>query len=309
MIRAERNATLRTSKSPNSDRARTSSESPMTKPLLFTVLSSGALLVSAALSQDAIYKGLTARELCLRPPVAAGAPAHKAAPKAKATAPKSEASAPVVEQSANRGTPEVKMVASHAAPAAVPLGMRYSLRKRIDGKYEEVSPDTVFHAGDRIQLHVETFDRGYLYIVQQGSSKRWEVLFPNSDTNAGDNQVSRNQVSKLQFYFDQQAGAERLFVVFSRKPLGELENLIYTLANDHKRTEPEPKQKVLVAQSRAGLDDQLVAGLRTNLVSRDLVFEKVDEDSGEKTDKAVYVAVPSRAPDARLVADVMLKHE
>ena len=58
-----------------------------------------------------------------------------------------------------------------AAPAAGPaLGMRYTILKLIGGEMVAVAPDTVFHAGDRIQVNVETNGPGFLYIVSQGSS-------------------------------------------------------------------------------------------------------------------------------------------
>jgi hypothetical protein len=58
----------------------------------------------------------------------------------------------------------------------------------------------------------------------------------------------------------------------------------------------------LVAQ--ASLGDDVVSKLRTQVNSRDLVFEKVDS-----TENAAYVVNPSTAPDARLVVDIALKHK
>ena len=63
--------------------------------------------------------------------------------------------------------------------------------------------------------------------------------------------------------------------------------------------------------SRSALGDDVVSKLRTQVASRDLVFEKVDSVSSEtgKLENAAYVVNPSTAPDARLVVDVALKHK
>ena len=52
----------------------------------------------------------------------------------------------------------------------------------------------------------------------------------------------------------------------------------------------------------------MVERLRSDLKSRDLVFEKVDEEAGDRKEKAVYVANPTGSGDSRLVVDVLLKH-
>ena len=67
-----------------------------------------------------------------------------------------------------------------------PLALKYRLLKRSDeGRYDEVDTDTVFRSGDKIRVSVESNDHGYLYIVQQGSSKTWNLLFPNRGYRAG----------------------------------------------------------------------------------------------------------------------------
>ena len=60
-------------------------------------------------------------------------------------------------------------------------------------RYDEVDTDTVFKSGDKIRVSVESNDNGHLYIVQQGSSKTWNLLFPNEDTEQGSNRIQRNR--------------------------------------------------------------------------------------------------------------------
>jgi hypothetical protein len=66
------------------------------------------------------------------------------------------------------------------------------------------------------------------------------------------------------------------------------------------------------------IDDQLVGRLRSQMLSRDLVFEAVaapatltqtSSEPDERIEAAAYVVEKSGKPDARLVVDVKLKHE
>ena len=74
-------------------------------------------------------------------------------------------------------------------------------------------------------------------------------------------------------------------------------------------TKEKPAKPLLLAQNRP-IDDSVVNRLRSQGYARDLVFEKVDENTpGDKKEKAAYVVNSNTAPDARLVVDLSLKHE
>jgi hypothetical protein len=195
-----------------------------------------------------------------------------------------------------------------------PLGLRYSLLKIDRGTGVEVATDEVFRAGDRIRLSVEANDAGYLYIVNRGSSGVWKVLFPSSEIGGGDNAIERGRryeiPSGFTFTFDEQPGAEKLFIILSRRPEADLEKLIYSLGQRRpvEDTRPEPGAKVLLAQSTAPIDDALIGRFRT--YARDLIIEKVDAATpGPKPEKAVYAVNTTGAADSRVVADVTLQHK
>jgi len=211
-------------------------------------------------------------------------------------------------------------------PVGVPLGLKYAILKGP----AQVPVDTVFHGGDRIQLSVETNGQGYLYIVSRGSSGTWKPLFPSPEVEDGDNRVegfhSYVLPPKSRLIFDEQTGTEKLFVVFSREPEPNLEKLIYSLkgvapSSAPKPTAPKPavpnnadpvEPKTLYALADTRIDDMTVGMLRT-AYSRDLVIEKVDENSvssgpAPKKETAIYVVNPSGSPDSRLVADLYLVH-
>ena len=256
-----------------------------------------SLVAMAALStvmwaQDS---GLKARELFYTPPPDA-TPVKKSVP-ARTPAKKTQAPVPVVNA------------------ANVPLGLRYSVMKRdASGKFVEVDQDATFRSGDRIRLNVDTNTPGYLYVVMQGSSGNWRLLFPSADVEGGNNRIDKGMSQQIppgdkgQFLFDEQSGTEKLFLVLSRRPEADLDKLIYSITGSS--TEGDRR---LIATARIGGD--VVDRLRDEVKSRDLVFEKIDEmslkydgTSDVKTEKATYVVNPSRGDDARLVVDVALKH-
>ena len=239
--------------------------------------------------------GSKARELFYTPPPDA-TPVKKSVP-ARTPSTKTQTTAPVVNA------------------ANVPLGLRYSVMKRdASGKFVEVDQDATFRSGDRIRLNVDTNTPGYLYVVMQGSSGNWRLLFPSADVEGGNNRIDKGMSQQIppgdkgQFLFDEQSGTEKLFLVLSRRPEADLDKLIYSITGSS--TEGDRR---LIAAARIGGD--VVDRLRDEVKSRDLVFEKVDEmslkydgTSDVKTEKATYVVNPNRGDDARLVVDVALKH-
>jgi hypothetical protein len=253
------------------------------------------LLVMTALAGvvSAQDSGLKARELFY-------APAQDSQPQ---TAPKKVAPArkPTTMQVAN--------------VANVPLGLRYSVLKRdATEKFVETDADTTFRSGDRIRLSVDSNSSGYLYVVSQGSSGNWRLLFPSAEAQGGSNHIEKGLSQQIpagnkgQFVFDDEAGTEKLFLVLTRQPEPDLDKLIYSIDSRGAHTSAGTG---LMASAKVGND--VVNRLRDEVKSRDLVFEKVDEmkeqaDGQVKAEKATYVVNPSRTDDARLVVDVALKH-
>ena len=282
------------------------------------------LLVPTAQSQQAKPK-LTARELFYAaadaPPqvtpavVKSEKPAAAPKPRArrKSTAPASNTDVPAAVPDS---TPVVN--ASYASVAGPALGLRYSILKRqADSQTAEVDADSTFHAGDRIRLAVEANADGYLYVVNRGSSGTWKILFPAAEVQNGDNRIHKRAKYEIPsgytFTFDEQAGEEKLFIVFSRQPEPNLEKLIYSLGSAQPASTPpdvapaEGPARLLMAS--ATVNDSTIGRLR-NSYARDLIIEKMsDEHPGEKKEKAVYTVNPSASSDSRIVADVTLKHQ
>jgi hypothetical protein len=279
------------------------------------------LVAAAAMAQTAPPNGkkLSARELFYAetaPPAAAKAPPAK--PVRKAAAKPAAPAPPAVAAEAAPTTPKASPppVRTDIVPVAYTpekaLGLRYSFLRNTGGdEYREVDPDTVFHSGDRIRVAAQSNDEGYLYIVMKGASGSWKVLFPSPEIADGSNRVASGRQTLIppppgRFAFDEQAGEERLFIVLSRYAEPSLEQLIYSLGSGR----PAPEGQHLLTAQSAPVDDALVGRLRNQVLTRDLVFEKVDDSTpGDKKEKAVYVVNPTGSPESRLVADVTLKHQ
>lgn len=294
--------------------------------------------VLVAGAQEQAKRQLTARELfysavqapakadAVQPPAQAKAtppPAQKAqrtevasAEKRPAPAAKSQASQPTGSPDGTRIVSASATVGSTAASAGMPLGLKYSILKKSGDNMIEVPASTIFHAGDRIQINVQTNQAGYLYIISQGSSGTWKPMFPSAEVEDGSNHVEgfRSYIlpPKSRILFDEQAGNEKLFVVLSREPAPDLEKLVYSLQGASvpapKKEEPT-KGKPLLVMASAKIDDATVGRLR-NTYSRDLVIEKVDENTpGARKEDAVYVVNPTGSSDSRVVADLQLVHQ
>jgi len=285
--------------------------------VLSIVLSWSAL--SAA--QEKNQPTLTAREIFYKPKAAATAttkpaPASTAnSQKAANPAPQKSAPPPVASTAQDKGkeTPAPANASKTQTVAYSPLGLRYSLLRRSEtGQYIEVHPDTIFRSGDGLRLSVESNDTAYLYIVARGSSGTWNVLFPSAAINKGDNRIdphSRHEIpAGGQFTFDQQPGTERVFVVLSRTEESDLEGLIYSMSRSSSPARPAASVKT-IAQNIPTIPDPLVGRLRQQLVSRDLVFEKVDDVTSSRKEKAAYVVNSTGAMDGRVVVDLNLQHQ
>ncbi len=181
-----------------------------------------------------------------------------------------------------------------------PMGLRYSvLKKKADGTFEEVSPDSEFHAGDSIRLSLMSNQSGYLYIIEHGASGKWRPLYPPPG-------ISETKLTPGQEYlvpgngsfeFDADSGQEKLFVLLSREPETNLDETIASLKR----------------QNGGELNDRLVAQLQDEVQSRDLVFTKAEDnatDSGQ-TDKATYVVnkASAKTTDPHIVVNVVLSHK
>jgi hypothetical protein len=211
------------------------------------------------------------------------------------------------------------MVTNAAYASEKPLGLRYALAKVTGGVETEVNPNETFHSGDMVRMKVEGNRDGYLYVIARGSSGNWKPLFPAPDINNGENHVAAHAnytlpSSTQAFSFDEQAGEEKLFIIYSAEPIHDMEGMIPTLTQQPHADRPAATKALpLVSASLAPITDGFVSQMR-NSYSRDLVVQTVTPkapetraDAGQsKPENAVYVV---NKTGGRLVADIRLEHQ
>jgi hypothetical protein len=205
----------------------------------------------------------------------------------KSTSASAGAAAPAAEAGAK------KLFIDNAARA----GLRYAVVQQTAAGDVEVDPDTTFHSGDKVRFTFEPNIDGFLYLVQEGSSGKWTMLFPNPQINGGVNAVQRGQKYAIPtqgwFVFDKTAGTERAFVFLTKEPLSQL---------------PGFKQPVTRVET---IDRPLVDQMRNAVKSRDLVFERErPAESGASGQKRQAVFVVNRDELGQSVsATIQLAHK
>src|SRR5580658_6070961 len=225
---------------------------------------------------------------------------------------------PVATDQAQSGQPAANGALPIVQASYSTLGIRYTVRKKYGDRATDVPANSEFHSGDSIQLSVEVNDTGYLYIIHQGTSGTWKAMFPSPEIEGGDNRVQKGHAytvppENYKFTFSGDPGPERLFAIFSRQPVQEIESLIYSLKGGQQTPAADPGSghptaKVLSASAQPIGDSQIAKMWDT--YSRDLIIEKEDhEQVGQQQDLSVYVANPKGSPDSRVVADIRLTHK
>lgn len=194
------------------------------------------------------------------------------------------------------------------------LGLKYTVLKLTGDEMTPVAPSAVFHANDKIQFSIETNGPGYLYIVGQGSSGTWKPMFPSPEIQGGSNFVqgfhSYTFPQGYRYAFDQQAGDEKVFIIFSREAKPDFEQLVYSLQEAKPTPASAPRPSSPAGPTlRASIDDASVGRLQRTY-ARDLVIEKVgDEPRPDTQEKAVYVVNPSGSADSAVIANLHLVHQ
>ncbi len=213
------------------------------------------------------------------------------------TAPIVPAPVPVAAMPAPAATASAMFYAASGADAAN-TGLRYRVTQQTkSGSEADVDLATAtFHTGDKVRLSFESNVDGYLYVVQQGSSGRWSVLFPSPEINSGRNNVRRSEEYKVPddgwWEFDSNPGVENLFVFFSREPMQTLPGF----------GKPVTKPEFLNASA--------VAELQNSIASRDLSYSR-DSKAAMKAGNLIQASyVVNKTEFGKAVsASLALRHE
>ena len=140
---------------------------------------------------------------------------------------------------ASRATTDLPVAPTPAAPVPVEVRtltywitvQKYRNGKRYQDPFTQPG-EMIFEADYRIRVNVRSTQPGYLYVLNEGppeasAQPEFVVLFPSSTANAGSPRVTSDQEVKIPeeswFKFDKQQGTEKLWLVFSKEAVPELE--------------------------------------------------------------------------------------
>jgi Domain of unknown function (DUF4384) len=141
------------------------------------------------------------------------------------------------------------------------LGLGVTLFMRdSNGLAVRVDPDHVFQKGDRVRVVLETNTDGYLYIFNTTDDGPATMIYPDSQLDEAGNYLqshvpfeipaSASADERLRWFaFDEVAGTERLFFVFTREPLSgiPIDDDLIALCKDSKERCMRPSDEVWAA--------------------------------------------------------------
>jgi hypothetical protein len=130
-----------------------------------------------------------------------------------------------------------------------------------NGMAVRVDPDRVFSKGDRVRVLLETNTDGYLYIFNSTNNGPATMIYPHADLDEAGNYLQAHVPFEIPtslateerlrwFTFDENAGTERLFLVFTREPLSgiPIDDELIALCRDSKESCPvKPSAEVWAA--------------------------------------------------------------
>ena len=130
------------------------------------------------------------------------------------------------------------------------LGLTLFMRDS-NGLAVRTDPSRIFQKGDRVRVLLETNSDGYLYIFNTTNDGPPVMIYPDADLDEAGNYVQAHVPFEIPsslaaeerlrwFAFDETAGNERLFFVFTKEPLNGLpiEDELIALCRDSKSSCP-----------------------------------------------------------------------
>jgi hypothetical protein len=248
---------------------------------------------------------------------AAPAKSEKKAQPKKATPP-SQVKTPAASQGGIQEARREHAGSGTATPVVQHLGLRYNLLlvDRKSRKAVAVDGDRLFHPGECIQLEFSPNHAGYLYVFVQGSSGKWQTLFPSPLMSEEVNGVRAREAVRIPsnycFQINPPAGTEHLFVVLSRNEQ-DIDSLDRAVRGKNKNQaapvtpQTDSAAAVMVAENR--LDGE-IERVRAELGSKDMSIQKIGEpDRPGEPEDSVYIVNASNSSSDRLVSEILIRHD
>jgi hypothetical protein len=151
------------------------------------------------------------------------------------------------------------------------LGVGLTLLSRDSlGFAVRTDPTRTFSKGDRVRVLLETNNDGYLYIFNTTNGGKPVMIYPNKELDEGGNYLQAHVPFEIPsstageerlrwLTFDEVAGNERLYFVFTREPLPgiPLEDELVAFCSDAKNTCPIQPNVELWAKLEKEIDEPL----------------------------------------------------
>ena len=246
------------------------------------------------------------------PPAVVNNPNHTTTTKHRTRATKTPDTARTKPATANPASPDgstATMPVSNPTPASqANLGLRYTLVKVTDAGTTDTSDTDVFHAGDCVQLKVESNTTGFLYVLHHGPDGNWQPLMPSPKMPDESNHIEAFRdvqiPSKYCFRFDDKPGIETLFLAIAQNK-NAIPDLHRAILAGNQATQSSTEGPTMVALN---LDHQVDA-LRGRGMEISQIERVVETPNDEAKAHAVYVVNKSSTDSDRVVAEIRLRHE
>lgn len=206
------------------------------------------------------------------------------------------------------------------------MGLGLTLfRRDSNGLAVRTDPDHVFRKGDRVRLLLETNSDGYLYVFNTTDDGPATMIYPNADLDEGGNYIQAHVPFEIPssltgeerlrwFAFDEVAGTERLFFVFSREPLQgvPLEDELIAFCRDSKESCPIRPSDEVWAAIRKEMQEPLKTDKTQPYGKAETEVEQQATTRGlglAKDDPQPSLVMMASSPRATLVATLDLIHK
>jgi hypothetical protein len=278
-------------------------------------MTSRIILAAALLALPALEGSdaqLTPREMFYHrddapPPPPTATPGHTATTKHRTRTAKpqdtAKAKAAPISQDA---PPATETVASTTPPSQAGLGLRYTLVKVTDTGTTDTTDADVFHAGDCVQLKVESNSTGFLYVLHHGPDGNWQPLMPSPKMPDESNRIEAFKdvqiPAKYCFRFDEKPGIETLFLAVAQSE-GAIPDLQRAILAGNQQT-PADGPTMMALNLNRQVDALRGRGMEISQVER-----VVETPRDEVRAHAVYVVNTSNTQSDRVVAEIRLRHE
>lgn len=221
--------------------------------LAFVCLCAVVAGIAAPTFQEEDVRGAFLTSRPKQKPANSGTATRPSRRRPKQTTPPTNTGKPPEKHTGKSGTSGSSGSSEPSTPVNVPrLGIGLTLFMRdSNGLAQRTDPDHVFVKGDRVRVLLETNADGYLYIFNTTNNGPATMIYPHAELDEGGNYLQAHVPFEVPtslaseehlrwFAFDEVAGTEQLFFVFTREPLKgvPLEDELITFCRNSKESCP-----------------------------------------------------------------------